>query len=103
MAQIVTTHKVRVCPQCNGSDFRRDYSREETYCNKCGLVLQSAFQYVGLEKIDNVIPFSAPYEARSGIHYNWIRKEDKGKVNNRNATTFKHNIPNRKLMIKGHK
>lgn len=103
IGEIITTHSVKVCPLCGASEFVRDYSREETYCNKCGLVLMSAFQYVGLEKVDNVIPFSAPSEARDGIHYKWIHKDDKGKFNNRNATRFKHSIPNRKLMIKGHR
>ena len=103
MVEIMTSHNVKICPQCNGSDFRKDYTREETYCNTCGLVLQSAFQYVGLEKVENTIPFSAPHSARDGTHYNWIYKEDKGKVNNRKTTRYKHNIPNRKLMIKGHK
>lgn len=103
MAEITTTHTVRSCPQCGASDFIRDYKREETYCNNCGLVLSSAFQYMGLSKIENVIPFSAPSEARHKVHYSWIYKEDKGKTNNRNVTNFKHRIPNSKLMIKGHK
>ena len=103
MVEIITHHRIKVCPHCGASDFIRDFKREETYCNKCGLVLMSAFQYVGLEKIENITPFSAPFEARHKVHYSWIHKEDKGKTNNRNVTNFKHNIPNTKLMIKGYK
>lgn len=103
MAQIVTTTHVRHCPVCNGTEFRKDYVREETYCNNCGLVLSSAFQYVGLEKVDNVIPFSPPAEARKFVHYKWIDNKDKGKANDREITNYQHRIPNRRLMIKGHK
>lgn len=103
MAQITTHENLRHCPLCNGTDFKKDYRREETYCNTCGLVLSSAFQYVGLEKIDFEIPHSPAAEARHKVHYNWIYDEDKGKVNNRNTTSYKHHIPDRKLMRKGHK
>ena len=93
---IMTTETVRHCPNCNGTEFVKDYKREELYCNSCGLVLTSAFQYVGLEKIDNAIPFSAPSDARRGIHtrYNSTRQRSKH---------YRHNIPNSKLMIKGKK
>lgn len=103
MAQITTTEHIRHCPVCNGTKFTKDYKREETYCNKCGLVISSAFQYVGLEKIQNTVPHSPAAEARHIVHYTWIYKGDKGKVNNRNITTYKHHIPDRKLMKKGHR
>ena len=93
---IMTTESVKCCPLCGNSEFVKDYVREEVYCNKCGLVLQSAFQYVGLEKIENVIPFSAPSEARKGVHTRYRKAPVKPK-------NYRHNIPNRKLMVKGHK
>ena len=97
---ILTSDYVKVCPVCGNDDFRKDYKREELYCNKCGLVLQSAVQYVGLEKIDNVIPYSAPSEARVGVHLKLLDKSMLGRVNNRKSTRYKHNIPNWKLMRK---
>lgn len=93
---IMTSERVRCCPQCGNKEFIKDYVREELYCNKCGLVLQSAVQYVGLEKVDNVIPFSAPNEARRGIHTRYSSTRRKSK-------SYRHNIPNDKLMIKGKK
>lgn len=93
---ILTEENVRHCPNCNGSNFIRDYVREETYCSECGLVLSSAVQYVGLCKVENAIPFSAPSEARRGVHMRYSRVSLHPK-------SFRHNIPNRKLMIKGHK
>ena len=93
---VMTTETVRYCPNCNGTEFVRDYVREETYCKECGLVLSSAFQYVGLEKVENVIPFSAPSEARRGVHIRYSKVKSRHK-------SYRHNIPNRKLMIKGHK
>lgn len=93
---ILTEENVRHCPNCDSTSFVRDYVREETYCNGCGLVITSAVQYVGLEKVDNIVPYSAPSEARRGIHIRY------GKVKTRHKS-YRHNIPNRKLMIKGHK
>lgn len=93
---IFTEKETKCCPICNNTEFVRDYVREETYCNHCGLVLSSAFQYVGLEKVDNVIPFSAPVEARRGVHIRYNKFKTRHK-------SYRHNIPNRKLMIKGHK
>lgn len=93
---IFTEKDVKHCPMCDNTEFVKDYKREEVYCNKCGLVLSSAVQYVGLEKVENVIPFSAPVEARRGIHTTFSRTP-------KNPKNFRHNIPNRKLMIKGHK
>ena len=87
---------LRYCPLCNHDEFTKDYSRQEVYCNNCGLVVQSAFQYMGLEKIDNVIPFSAPVEARRGIHTRYRKAPVKPK-------NYRHNIPNSKLMRKGHR
>lgn len=93
---IFTEKETKCCPICNNTEFVRDYVREETYCNKCGLVLSSAVQYCGLEKVDNVIPFSAPVEARRGVHIRYSKIKTRHK-------SYRHNIPNRKLMIKGHK
>lgn len=93
---IFTEKETKCCPICNNTEFVRDYVREETYCNKCGLVLSSAVQYCGLEKVDNVIPFSAPSEARRGVHIRYSKIKTRHK-------SYRHNIPNRKLMIKGHK
>jgi hypothetical protein len=93
---IFTEKETKCCPICNNTEFVRDYVREETYCNKCGLVLSSAVQYCGLEKVDNVIPFSAPVEARRGVHIRYNKFKTRHK-------SYRHNIPNRKLMIKGHK
>ena len=95
---MITTETVRTCPQCGNTTFVKDYKREELYCNKCGLVLQSAVQYVGLEKIDNIIPYSAPSEARKGVHIRWYDKDNIGKVNNRKSTKYRHNFSDRKLM-----
>lgn len=95
---MITTETVRTCPLCGGTEFVKDYKREETYCNNCGLVLQSAFQYVGLEKVENAIPFSPPSEARKGVHFRWYDKSNIGKVNNRKNTKYRHNISDRKLM-----
>lgn len=95
---MITTETVRHCPHCGNTIFTKDYKREETYCNKCGLVLQSAFQYMGLEKVENVIPFSAPSEARDGVHLRWHTRQEWGKVNNRKNTVYRHNISDRKLM-----
>lgn len=97
MAQIMTTETVRTCPLCDASEFTKDYKRAELYCNKCGLVLQSAIQYVGLEKISNVIPFSPPFES------NMVRNTDKAKIDNRRTTTYKHNLTNKQLMKYGKK
>ena len=93
---IFTEKETKCCPICNNTEFVRDYVREETYCNHCGLVLSSAVQYCGLEKVDNVIPFSAPVEARRGVHIRYNKFKTRHK-------SYRHNIPNRKLMIKGHK
>lgn len=98
---MIVSEYVKSCPHCGCNDFVKDYKREETYCRECGLVLQSAFQYVGLERIDNTIPFSAPAEARNGVHRRWYAKSDKGKMNNRNNTRYYHNISDRKLMRYG--
>lgn len=88
---------VRVCPLCGNDEFVKDRRRAETYCNKCGLVLSSAYQYVGLEKVDNIIPYSAPYDAK-GVH---IGKTKVGRFNNRKTTNYRHNIPNWQLMKRG--
>ena len=101
VAQITTHERVRHCPLCESTDLIKDYEREETYCNNCGLIISSAIPYVGLEKIDTVIPYSAPYEARDKVHYGWVREEDKAKMNNRRTTRYKHNMTNRQLMKKG--
>ena len=82
---ILTEKETKCCPICNNTEFVRDYVREETYCNHCGL-----------EKVDNVIPFSAPVEARRGVHIRYSKIKTRHK-------SYRHNIPNRKLMIKGHK
>lgn len=95
---VITTETVRSCPHCGNTTFIKDYKREELYCNECGLVLQSAVQYVGLEKTENVIPYSAPSEARDGVHLRWHRKSSDGKANNRNNVRYRHNISDRKLM-----
>ena len=92
----LTEKEIKCCPICNNTEFVRDYVHEETYCNKCGLVLSSAVQYCGLEKVDNVIPFSAPVEARRGVHIRYSKIKTRHK-------SYRHNIPDRKLMIKGHK
>lgn len=96
----MTTEHTRVCPLCHGEELVKDYKREETYCNDCGLVLTSAFQYVGLEKVDNIVPFSAPASARKGIHTNHRHRNELGK-NPRHIKNYRHSIPNSKLMIKG--
>lgn len=93
---ILTEKETKCCPICNNTEFVRDYVREETYCNKCGLVLSSAVQWNGLVKTENVIPFSAPSEARRGVHIRYNKFKTRHK-------SYRHNIPNRKLMIKGHK
>lgn len=98
---ILTYDTVRTCPNCDSANLRKDYRREETYCASCGLVLSSAFQYVGLEKVDNIVPFSAPASARAGIHKRHIHPDQIGKYANQNSTKYTHNIPNRKLMRHG--
>ena len=103
MKQVTTTETVRQCPYCSNNEFTTDYKREETYCTHCGLVLTNAFQYVGLEKVHNTIPYSAPAMARDKVHHQWTHNEDRGKRDNRRTTTYKHNIPNWKLMLKGKK
>ena len=100
MGQIMTSHHLRACPQCNGTEFVKDYKRSETYCNTCGLVITSAVQYVGLEKISNVVPFSAPTEARNTINHNWLKREDRGRVDNKDTTNYRHRYTNRQLMIR---
>lgn len=93
---ILTEKDVKYCPICNNAGFVKDYKREEVYCNKCGLVLSSAVQYVGLEKVDNAIPYSAPSEARRGIHYRWGGSP-------RRPKTYRHSFTDRQLMRKGKK
>ena len=100
VGEIITTENVRTCPLCGGSVFVKDYKREEMYCGGCGLVLQSAVQYVGLEKIDNVIPYSASASARQRVHMNYSHKDTVGKSPHK-ITNYRHNIPNWKLMRKG--
>ena len=95
---ILTDDNVRSCPNCNSTELVKDYKRDELYCAECGLVLTSSFQNVGLEKIDNVIPFSAPASARSGIHTRYVHSDEKGKISKPNGTKYKHNIPDWKLM-----
>ena len=56
MAEITTTEHIKVCPHCNGKELIKDYVREETYCNNCGLVISSAVTYMGLEKIYFPVP-----------------------------------------------
>ena len=92
----ISHERVRHCPLCNNDEFVKDFKRDELYCNKCGLVLQSAVQWVGLEKIDNEIPYSPPYDARRGIHtrYNSTRRRTKN---------YRHNISDKDLMKKGKK
>ena len=97
MSEILTTENVRVCPNCNSDELVKDYKREELYCNNCGLVLQSAVQYVGLEKCDFTVPYSAPTEVRS----KWLYGDGKGKIPHQDITNYKHSIPNWKLMKKG--
>lgn len=97
---VMVNEYVKSCPHCGCTDFVKDYKREETYCKECGLVLQSAFQYVGLEKISNTITFSPPSEARDGVHMRWHTKSNNGKVNNRKNTKYYHNISDRKLMMR---
>lgn len=101
MAQITTHERIRECPLCESKDIKVDYEREETYCNNCGLIISSAIQYVGLDKIDTPMPYSPPYEARNKVHYSWVEEEDKAKMNNRRTTRYKHNMTNRQLMRKG--
>ena len=33
------TKKIRVCPECRGTIFRKDNCHDEVYCATCGLVL----------------------------------------------------------------
>lgn len=103
MPQIITSEHIRQCPLCESNDLVKDYVREETYCNHCGLVISSSANYVGLEKIDYTTPHSPMAEARNKVHYSWVDEKDKAKINNRKTTKYKHRIPNRKLMIKGYK
>lgn len=93
---ILTEENVKHCPNCDSTSFAKDYVREETYCTSCGLVLSSAVQYVGLEKVDNAIPYSAPSEARRGIHYRWGGSP-------RRPKTYRHSFTDRQLMRKGKK
>ena len=101
MAQITTHERVRCCPLCESTDLVRDYEREETYCNNCGLIISSAVQYVGGQKFETPQPHSPSYSARKGVHYNFVEEEDKAKLNNRRTTRYKHNMTNRQLMKKG--
>lgn len=92
---------VTLCPNCNGNDLRKDYKREELYCNSCGLVLSSAVQYVGLTKIQNIVPYSVPMEVRDGVQIRWHRKEDLGKTDPMEITRHRHNMSDDMIMRKG--
>ena len=39
------------CPECKNKQVRFDETHKETYCTKCGLVLQGAQRYSGGKKI----------------------------------------------------
>lgn len=96
---VMVSEHLKVCPICGGDEFVKDYKREELYCNSCGLVLQSAVQYCGLEKIDNIVPYSAPSSARNGIHFTYKSRQDYGKSSvSQNTTNYRHSIPNKYLM-----
>lgn len=40
------------CPECKTKQVRFDETHKETYCTKCGLVLQGAQRYSGGKKIN---------------------------------------------------
>jgi transcription initiation factor TFIIB len=41
--------RANVCPDCNGTNFIEDSSRGETYCSKCGYVMQESLVDTGQE------------------------------------------------------
>ena len=47
--EIMTDKK---CPECKNKQVRFDETHKETYCTKCGLVLQGAQRYSGGKKIN---------------------------------------------------
>lgn len=47
--EIMTDKK---CPECKNKQVRFDETHKETYCSKCGLVLQGAQRYSGGKKIN---------------------------------------------------
>ena len=47
--EIMTDKK---CPECKNKQVRVDETHKETYCSKCGLVLQGAQRYSGGKKIN---------------------------------------------------
>lgn len=98
---ITTTEHIRFCPFCNGKDLVKDYKRDELYCHNCGVVLTNPYPYVGLEKVESIVPHSAPHNVRSGIHFNYVHKDQLGRFDNRNTTSYRHNLPNWQLMKRG--
>jgi hypothetical protein len=58
------------CPGCLGTLFKEDHTRAEKYCQKCGLVLEAPYDYVGGNKI--IIPFSYNYYIQQNFETNPI-------------------------------
>ena len=99
MAEIMTSHHIKDCPICGGTEFMQDLEREEIYCNNCGLVLSTSHSWN--EGLKTIIPHSPMAEARNGVHYDWIDFNDVGRLNNRDTTNYRHKHSNKQLMRKG--
>ena len=93
-----TRETVSRCPHCLSADLVKDNSREELYCNNCGLVLYSAVQWNGLTKVENIVPYSTPFMARDGVHTRWIGKDRKGTMSAQKHTRYTHTMSDKYLM-----
>jgi hypothetical protein len=47
---------IQVCPECLNSIFIHDIIRDETYCKKCGLILDAPYHHTILPTVKIVFP-----------------------------------------------
>lgn len=46
----ITTKITYTCPQCKNQTYIQDIDKSETYCEKCGLIIQTAYPFTAGHK-----------------------------------------------------
>lgn len=98
--KLLTGHK---CPECESTKIMEDYSKAETYCTTCGLILSTTDHYVGVEKIRVTRPYPI-YRLVENIHYKHTNRKTSKTLNYQHTLTDKQIIKhNKKTTTQTHK
>lgn len=62
------TRKITECPECKSKEIIVDNTHDETYCHKCGLVIQAPYPYTAGIRINYPEPFHHG-KGRYGVEY----------------------------------